>query len=168
MIQAHHTFRLPFLVTTLLLTLTTGCGHYVPQEARPCWRYQCADSPCTAFRSSRVTLPPQQPCGMMGLELTRDCTGLRLDIYTRCYYLSSQQCEGGEVDVTIQLRNQEYRITAFGFRGGQRCQLPEEVAETLIKALWNREEVTVCAGIHKMNLSSSGFRQAYHRLTQTH
>lgn len=144
--------RLRFISLIVLLShcLSTGCN--------PCPRWH-AEHTCSCRSitdSTRLFLPPANPCEQLELEFVFSACDVRSYVN-----LLVGQVSGESTLVEFQIDDVPIVYTALVYAGGQRLLLPDEATPTLIGALLDEQCVILQVGNRKREILATRFADVY-------
>ncbi|MBS0604437.1 MAG: hypothetical protein JSS60_05285 [Verrucomicrobia bacterium] len=107
------------------------------------WAFDQVHSDKKEFRSTKLTYYSRDPVSGLDLELLR--TEEHLNAYLNIHSIPIAPYKGDpkKALVTLEINGEKIQSIAYRLGGGQRFLLSEEIAETVIEALHNHQEVSI-------------------------
>jgi hypothetical protein len=147
--------RILLLATILLLTSCNKQSHWSNDQVHS--RQQESRSAKLYYRS---------PDPVHGIDLEFLQTQEHLKVYLNVHSIPVPAHEGNpkSAQVNLLINSEPMRCVAYRLEGGQRFLLPDEIAEMLIKALKNNQEVSISLTGYRSIVKAEDFSAKFDRL----
>ncbi len=120
-------------------------------------------TPC--FNAGRLTLNPDSDCSYLGLEITRNRSGIRCYLNVLFLQAAPSPDDPNRTRIEILFEDQEpWIVYPYLLSGGQRLLLPGDCADVLIQALLDDRSFTIKIGRVNLSVIPTHFEAVYSRL----
>lgn len=128
------------------------------------WAFDQVHSDRKEFRSTKLTYYSRDPVHGIDLEFLNTEEHLNLYLNIHSIPVAAPKADTNNTPLRIDIQGETLRCSAYRLAGGQRFLVPDEVAQTVIKALQDRKEVSISLIGYRSVFKPEGFASQFEKL----
>jgi len=129
------------------------------------WAFDQVHSNQKQFRSTKLTYRCRDPARGLDLELLQTAEHLHVYLNVHSIPVPPHKEDPHKVPLTLEISGETIHASAYRLKGGQRFLLPDEIAERVIEAFHNQQEVSMALPFYHTLFKPEDFPAKFHKLT---